>query len=78
MFLIALCTLRARQGTIAKLYIPSTTSIKVYQIDLQDEISVQVGKFLKNIKRAGQNRRAGGKLSGKSINVQGGKFMENQ
>ena len=31
---------------------------------------MQVGKFLKNIKRAGQNRRAGGKISGKSINVQ--------
>ena len=27
---------------------------------MQDEINVQVGKFLKNIKRAGQNRRAGG------------------
>ena len=31
---------------------------------------MQVGKFLKNIKRAGQNRSAGGKFSGKSINVQ--------
>ena len=50
----------------------------MYRIDVQDEINMQVGKFLKNIKRAGQNRRAGGKLSGKSINVQGGKFMENQ
>ena len=32
----------------------------VYRIDVQEEINVQVGKFLKNIKRAGQNRRAGG------------------
>ena len=50
----------------------------MYQIDEQDEINMQVGKFLKNIKRAGQNRRAGGKFSGKSINVQGGNFLENQ
>ena len=56
------------------MYLPTL----VYQIDVQYKINVQVGKFLKNIKRAGQNRRAGGKLSGKSINVQGGKFMENQ
>ena len=34
----------------------------VYRIDVQYEINVQVGKFLKNIKRAGQNRRAGGKF----------------
>ena len=40
----------------------------VYRID---EINMQVGKFLKNIKPAGQNRRAGGEFSGKSINVQG-------
>jgi hypothetical protein len=45
---------------------------------VQYEINVQVGKFLKNIKRAGQNRRAGGKLSGKSINVQGENFLENR
>jgi hypothetical protein len=31
-----------------------------------------VGKFLENIKPAGQNRHAGGKFSEKSINVQGG------
>ena len=37
----------------------------VYRIDVQYEMIVQVGKFLKNIKRAGQNRRPGGKLSGK-------------
>ena len=37
-----------------------------------------VGKFLENIKRAGQNRPAGGKFSGKSINVQGGNFLANQ
>jgi hypothetical protein len=43
----------------------------VYRIDVQYEINVQVGKFLKSFKRAGQNRRVGGKLSGKSINVQG-------
>ena len=48
----------------------------MYRIDVQYEINVQVGKFSKNIKRAGQNRRAGGKLSGKSINVQGEKFLE--
>ena len=42
----------------------------VYRIDVQDEINVQVGKFLKNIKRAGQNRRAGGIFFSKSINVQ--------
>ena len=41
----------------------------VYRIDVQDEINVQVGKFLKNIKRAGQNRRAGRKFSGKLINM---------
>ena len=35
----------------------------VYRIDMQDEINVQVGKFLKNIKRAGQNRHAGGIFS---------------
>ena len=53
-------------------------STLVYRIDVQAEINVQVGKFLKNIKRAGQNRRAGGKLSGKSINVQGENFLENR
>jgi hypothetical protein len=53
-------------------------STLVYRIDVQYEINVQVGKFLKNIKRAGQNRRAGGKLSGKSINVQGENFLENR
>ena len=43
----------------------------MYQIDVQDKIYVQVGKFLKKyIKRAGQNRGAGGKFSGKSINMQ--------
>ena len=31
---------------------------------------MQVGKFLENIKRAGRNRRAGGKFSGKLINLQ--------
>ena len=30
-----------------------------------------MGKFLKNIIRAGENKRAGGKFSGKSIKVQG-------
>ena len=28
----------------------------VYRIDVQAQINMQVGKFLKNIKRAGQNR----------------------
>ena len=46
---------------------------------------MQVGKFLENIKHAGQNRRAGGKFSEKTLNVQdkidqnrraGGKFSE--
>ena len=32
----------------------------MYRIDVQAKINVQVGKFLKNIKRAGQNRCAGG------------------
>ena len=43
----------------------------VYRIDVQEEINVQVGKFLKNIKRAGQNKRAGCNFFSKSINVQG-------
>jgi hypothetical protein len=47
----------------------------VYRIDVQVEINVQVGKFLKNIKRAGQNKPAGGKNSGKSIIVQVGIFL---
>ena len=51
-------------------------STLVYRMDVQYKINVQVGKFSKNIKSAGQNRRAGGKLSGKSINVQGEKFLE--
>ena len=45
-------------------------STLVYQIDVQDEISVQEGKFSKNIKRAGQNKHAGRKNFSKSINVQ--------
>ena len=36
---------------------------------------MQVEKFLENIKHAGRNRHAGGKFSGKSINVQGGNFL---
>ena len=50
---------------------------------MQDEINVQVGKFLKNIKRAGQNRRAGGKFLLKNIKCAGrnrragGKFSGN-
>ena len=46
-------------------------STLVCRIDVQGKINVQVEKFLKNIKRAGQNRSAGGTFSGKSINVQG-------
>ena len=46
-------------------------STLVCRIDVQGKINMQVEKFLKNIKRAGQNRRAGGTFSGKSINVQG-------
>ena len=34
------------------------------------ELGTVLEKFLKNIKRAGQNRRAGGKFFSKSINVQ--------
>ena len=45
--------------------------ISTYCSTLVYRIDVQVEKFLKNIKRAGQNRRAGGTFSGKSINVQG-------
>ena len=45
-------------------------STLVYRIDVQYEINVQVGKFLKNIKHAGQNRRAEGNFFSKSINVQ--------
>ena len=43
----------------------------VCRIDVQVQINVQGEKFSKNIKRADQNRRAGGTFSGKSINVQG-------
>ena len=39
-------------------------------VDVQIKINVQVDKFLKNIKHAGQNRRAGGNFFSKSINVQ--------
>ena len=45
----------------------------VYRIDVQYELNMQVEKFLKNIKRAGQNRRAGGKISWKINNRAGGK-----
>ena len=50
----------------------------MYRIDVWDEINVQVGKFLENIKHAGWNRRAGGKFSERSIHVQGGNFLANQ
>ena len=50
----------------------------VYRIDMQDEINVQAGKFLKNIKHAGLNRNAWGKFFRKSINVQGEKILENK
>ena len=39
---------------------------------------MQGGKFLENVKCKGWNTRAGGKSSGKSINVQGGNFLENR
>ena len=42
----------------------------VCRIDLQGKINVELEKFLKNIKCAGQNRRAGGNFSPKSINLQ--------
>ena len=42
----------------------------VCRIDVQGKINVQVEKFLKNNKRAGHNRRAGGILFTKSIYVQ--------
>ena len=55
----------------------------VYRIDVQDEINVQEGKFLKNIKRAGQNRHAGGdfflkinKRADQNQTVQGGIFSQ--
>ena len=48
-------------------------------LDVHGEINMQVEKFLKNIKKhAGENRRVGGKFSGKSINVQGRNFLANQ
>ena len=34
----------------------------VYRIDMQDEINVQVGKFLKNIEYADQNRAVQGEI----------------
>jgi hypothetical protein len=58
-------------------------STLVYRIDVQYEINVQVEKFLKNIKRAGQNRRAGWKFFLKNIKRAGrnrragGNFLEN-
>ena len=45
----------------------------VYRIEVQDEINMQVGKFLKNIKLAGQNKPAGGKIFWKINNCAGGK-----
>ena len=52
----------------------------MYRIDVQYEINVQVGKFLKNIKHAGQNMQGridvqGGKSNQKIINVQGKIFV---
>jgi hypothetical protein len=47
------------------------TSYKIHTLN------VQVGKFLKNIKRAGWNRRAGGNFSGISILVQVYKTFSN-
>ena len=56
----------------------------VYRIDMQYEINVQVGKFLKKIKRAGQNRRAGwnfflkiNKYADQNKTVQGEIFSQN-
>ena len=56
----------------------------VCQIDVQDKIKVQAGKFLKNINCAGQNRRAGGnfflkinKRADQNKTVQGGFFPRN-
>ena len=46
---------------------PALPNTLVYRIDVQYEINVQVGKFLKNIERAGQNRRAGRKIYLKNI-----------
>ena len=57
----------------------SVPSTLVCRIDVQGKINMQVEKFLKNIKKhAGENRRVGGKFSGKSINVQGRNFLANQ
>ena len=39
----------------------------MYRIDVQAQINVQVEEFLKNIKRAGQNRCAGRKINLKNI-----------
>ena len=47
------------------------TFLLVYRIDVLDEINVQAGKFLKNIKRADQNKAMqGGIFFSKLINVQ--------
>ena len=48
----------------------SEFSTLVCRIEVQGKINIQVEKFLKNIKHAGQNRHAGGTFSGKSIKVQ--------
>ena len=55
----------------------------VCRIDMQNVINVQVGKFLKNIKHAGQNRRAGvfffkiNKRADQNKTMQGGIFSQN-
>ena len=46
---------------------PSTL---VYQIEVQAQINMQVGEFLKSNKRAVQNKRAGETSCKKSSNVQ--------
>ena len=52
-------------------------------IDVRGEINMQVGKFLKNIKSAGQNRREGGnsflkinKCANQNKTVQGELFLK--
>ena len=56
----------------------------MYRIDVQYEINVQVGKFLKNIKRADQNKAMQGefflkinKHADQNKAVQGGIFSQN-
>ena len=47
--------------------IPSYIHTLFCRIDVQGKINMQEGKFWKNIKRAGQNRRTGGNFFSKAL-----------